>query len=70
MQSDQGSWSFCSDLYSFLGFPSGSDCQESAHNAGNPGFDPWVGKIPGEDHGNPLYTHTHSIKKLVIAHRI
>ena len=21
---------------------------------GKPGFDPWVGKIPGEGHGNPL----------------
>ena len=23
-------------------------------NAGDPGFDPWVKKIPGEDNGNPL----------------
>ena len=30
----------------FLGFPSGSDGKESTCNAGRPGFDPWVGKIP------------------------
>ena len=23
-------------------------------NAGDSGFDPWVGKIPGEGNGNPL----------------
>ena len=28
------------------GFPCGSDSKESTHNAGDPGFDPWVGKIP------------------------
>ena len=28
------------------GFPSGSDSKESPCNAGEPGFDPWVGKIP------------------------
>ena len=28
-----------------LGFPGGSDGKESACNAGDPGFDPWVGKI-------------------------
>ena len=22
--------------------------------AGRPGFDPWIGKIPGGEHGNPL----------------
>jgi len=26
--------------------PGGSDGKESACNAGRPGFDPWVGKIP------------------------
>ena len=36
-----------------LGFPGGSDGKESAYNAGE-GFDPWVGKIPGEGNGNPL----------------
>ena len=29
-----------------MGFPGGSDSKASAHNAGGPGFDPWVGKIP------------------------
>ena len=29
-----------------LGFPCGSAGKESAHNAGRPGFNPWVGKIP------------------------
>ena len=28
------------------GFPGGSDGKESACNAGELGFDPWVGKIP------------------------
>ena len=29
-----------------LGFPGGSDGKESTCNAGDLGFDPWVGKIP------------------------
>ena len=28
------------------GFPGVSDGKESACNGGDPGFDPWVGKIP------------------------
>ena len=28
------------------GFPDGSDGEESAYNAGDLGFDPWVGKVP------------------------
>ena len=28
------------------GFPGGSDSKESAFNAGDPGFNPWVRKIP------------------------
>ena len=28
------------------GFSGGSDSKESACNAGDPGFDPWFGKIP------------------------
>ena len=31
---------------SSLGFPGGPASKESACNAGDPGFDPWVGKIP------------------------
>ena len=33
-------------LYSFQGFPSGSDSKESTCNAGDPGFNPWVRKSP------------------------
>ena len=29
-----------------MGFPCGSAGKESAYNAGRPGFNPWVGKIP------------------------
>ena len=29
-----------------VGFPGGSDNKKSAQNAGDPGFDHWVGKIP------------------------
>ena len=29
-----------------MGFPSGSDGKDSACNAGDAGFDPWLGKIP------------------------
>ena len=43
---------------SIMGFPDGSDGKESTSNARDlgsiPGFDPWVGKIPGEGNGNPL----------------
>ena len=30
----------------YWGFSSGSDRKESACNTGDPGFSPWVGKIP------------------------
>ena len=39
------------------GFLGGSVGKESSHNAGDAGrcgFDLWIGKIPGEEHGNPL----------------
>ena len=29
-----------------MGFPRGSDGKESACNSGEPGFNPWIGKIP------------------------
>ena len=29
-----------------MGFPGGSDGKESARNAGDPRFNPWIGKIP------------------------
>ena len=36
------------------GFPGGSEGKASAYKCGRPGFDPWVGKIPGEGNGNLL----------------
>ena len=38
----------------FLGFPCGSAGKEFAHKYKRPGFNPWVGKIPGEGKGYPL----------------
>ena len=35
-------------------FPGGSDGKESAHNAGDPGLIPGLGRSPGEGNGNPL----------------
>ena len=32
------------------GFPGGSDSKDSALQYGRPGFNPWVGKIPGGGH--------------------
>ena len=37
-----------------MGFPGGSDGQESACNVGDPGSMPGLGRSPGEGHGNPL----------------
>ena len=37
-----------------MGFPDGSDGQESACNVGNPGLIRWLGRSPGEGNGNPL----------------
>ena len=37
-----------------LGFPSGSDGKESAHNVGDLGSIPGLGRSPGEGAGNPL----------------
>ena len=36
------------------GFPGGSDGQESASTAGDPGLIPGSGEFPGEGNGNPL----------------
>ena len=36
------------------GLPGGSDGQESACNAGNPGLIPGLERSPGEENGNPL----------------
>ena len=35
-------------------FPGGSDGEESACNAGDPGSIPGLGRCPGEGNGNPL----------------
>jgi len=32
--------------WSIIAFSGGSDGKESAYNTGDPGFDPWVRKIP------------------------
>ena len=51
-----------------LGFPGGSHSKEFACNE-RLGFDPWVGKIPGGGHGNPLQysclEYPHGQKSLV-----
>ena len=36
------------------GFPGGSDCKESACNAGDQGLIPGLGRSPREGNGNPL----------------
>ena len=42
-------------IYTYiLGFPSGSDSEESACNAGNLGSIPGLRRSPGGGHGNPL----------------
>ena len=38
---------------SLLGFPGGSDGKASARNVEDPGFDPWVGKIPWRSKWQP-----------------
>ena len=38
----------------FTGFPGGSDSEESACNAGDPGSVPGLGRFPGGGHGNPF----------------
>ena len=40
--------------YASLGFPGGSDSEESACNAGNLGSIPGSERFPGEGNGNPL----------------
>ena len=38
-----------------MGFPGGSDGEESACNVGDLGSIPRSGRSPGEGHGNPLW---------------
>ena len=37
-----------------MGFPGGSDSKESARKAGDPGWIPWVGKIPWRREWQPI----------------
>ena len=45
---------FITWLHFSIGFPGGSDSKASAHNAGDPGLIPGLGRSPGEGNGNPL----------------
>ena len=45
---------FLQDLYCFMGFPGGSDGEESTCNAGDPGSLPGSGRFPGKGNGYPL----------------
>ena len=51
-------------IYMYMGFPGGSEGKASAHNAGDLGSIPGLGRSPGEGNGNPtpvhIYTHTHT----------
>ena len=42
----RGGRSYKKGIYVYIGFPCSSVSKESACNARDPGFDPWVGKIP------------------------
>ena len=42
------------NLFSYMGFPGGSDSKGSACNAGDPGSVPESGRSPGEGNGNPF----------------
>ena len=44
----------CTPLMIRLDFPRGSAGKESAHNAGDLGSVPGLGRAPGREHGNPL----------------
>ena len=52
----RGGWGKMRELaltYIHLGFPGGSDSRAFIHlQCRRSGFDPWVGKIPGEGKGN------------------
>ena len=45
---------FVVDLQKKVGFPGGSDGEESACNAGDADSITELGRSPGEGHGNPL----------------
>ena len=44
----------CLSMSVCMEFPGGSDCKESAHNTGDLGLTPGLGRCPGGGHGNPL----------------
>ena len=44
----------CVCIYIYIGFPGGSDDEESACNAGDLGSIPGLGRSPGGGYGNPL----------------
>ena len=41
-------------IYIYIGFPGGSDSEESACSVGDLGSIPGLGRSPGEGNGNPL----------------
>ena len=41
-------------VYIYIGFPGGSEVKASAHNAGDLGSIPGLGRSSGEGNGNPL----------------
>ena len=45
---------FASSLVWILGFPGGSDSEESTCNVGGLGSIPRLGRFPGGGHGSPL----------------
>ena len=45
----------------FMGFPGGSDGEESACNAGNPGLIPGLGRSPGGGHGGLQSTESQRV---------
>ena len=59
------SWEFfLLTLFPVRGFPSGSDCRESACNSGDLHLIPRLGRSPGGGNGNPLqYSHSSSMKQ-------
>ena len=44
----------CLSISVCMKFPGGSDCKESAHNTGDLGLVPGLGRSPGGGHGSPL----------------
>ena len=44
----------CVYIHTYMGFPDGSDGEESACNVGDMSLIPGSGRSPGEGNGNPL----------------